>query len=165
MIEVTAFNWTYWIKVCLWFAVFFAGVIIPTQVYSTFRNGRSIAHKKTIIIFLVVAVIHFSYFYVRLPNLINEFENNKITLSGKLCGFKGSTEWYSICIDGKTFHSYQAARNMFNDAIFNFGWMDKPTGCVEIEYLNLGEEKSTKGRPPYTEVAIGLIREIPCKVN
>jgi hypothetical protein len=46
MIEVTAFNWTYWVKASLWFVVFFAGIIIPAQVYSAFKNDRSIAHKK-----------------------------------------------------------------------------------------------------------------------
>lgn len=52
---------------------FFAGIIIPAQVYSTFKNDRSIAHKKTIIVFFVVAVIHFSYFDIKLPNLVEEF--------------------------------------------------------------------------------------------
>lgn len=80
-----------------------------------------------------------------------------------MCGFKGATEWYIICIDGKLFHSYQAARNMFNDSIFNFGWLDKPKGCVEIEYLNLGKKEGIEGRSPYTEVAIGRLREVSCQ--
>jgi hypothetical protein len=126
MIEVTAFNWTYWVKASLWFVVFFAGIIIPAQVYSAFKNDRSIAHKKTIIVFFVVAFIHFSYFYIKLPNLIAEFDDNKITLSGKLCGFKGTTEWYIICIDGKIFtHIRRLEICLMIPFLISLGWISQ----------------------------------------
>jgi hypothetical protein len=65
----------------------------------------------------------------------------------------------------KNFHSYQAARNMFNDSIFNFAWLDKPKGCIEIEYLNLGKRDGIGDHPPSTEVAIGRLREVSCQTE
>ncbi len=162
MIEVTAFNWTYWFKCFLILTVALAGVLIPIQVYLAFKYDKSLSRKKMALISLVIVTIYSSYSYIRLPKLINDFEENKIIASGKLCEFEGSREWYTICIEGKYYKSNHASRNMLNDAIFNFGWMEKPTGCVEIEYLNLGEKEGVRGKPPHTEVAIGRLREINC---
>jgi hypothetical protein len=54
---------------------------------------------------------------------------------------------------------------MFNDSIFNFAWLDKPKGCIEIEYLNLGKRDGIGDHPPSTEVAIGRLREVSCQTE
>jgi hypothetical protein len=162
MIEVTAFNWTYWVKTIFESLILLALVLTPIQIYWVLKTDKLIGYKESIIIIIVTITTWFLYSSYRLPGIKNDFKENKLVLSGSLCGFKGAREWYTICVDGKIYKSKSPARSMMNDAIFNFGWMEKPKECIEMEYLNLGEVGSIRAASPYTNVAIGRIREIPC---
>lgn len=161
MLEVTAFNWTYWAKVIFFSIIFFLPTLALVKVVTGLYNEFTL--KKVFYVFLSVFFITGLISYVRMPYLIREFDANKLLVSGQLCGFVGAREWYSLCIDGRHFKSAGTSRNDLSDAIFNFGWIEKPTGCIEIEYLNKGEEVGYRGEPPYTSVIIGRLREIPCE--
>ena len=163
MVEVTAFNWTYWFKSGLLLLIVLALFVMPIVVAYGFKTDRLLPKKILLPLVTLVIIIFMGHSYIQLPNIIKVFEENKKVFSGRLCGFKGAREWYSLCIDGVVFNSHKPSRNMRNDAIFNFGWIDKPKGCIEIEFLIYAEHPAANGYPSYKDVSIGRLRGIPCK--
>lgn len=162
MIDVSAFNWTYWVKSFIYSLYIFIFLFFIIQSYLLIRGGEFIGFVKMMLLLMVAIFATIIVSYIRLPYIKSEFYDNKQVLSGELCGFTGSREWYVICVSDHYFRSYETSRSMLNDAIFNFGWIDKPEGCVEIHYLHKGEDAAGRGTPPYTRVIIGRLREIPC---